>query len=342
MEAEMNGKQMRTMTPLPLLSYQDIMTQPLPAVEWVVEPLIACGDRVIVFGEFGSYKSWLLLDLGLYLGAGKPWLDKFAVPRPLGVLYVDGEMNERTLRRRTQRLGEGAGFSADPPFRALPWRGNRFDSPNVAQDLLRQVKAAGFDPAVIILESLRRFLVGSENEAEAVGHFWDAVDPIRQAGKTLIVSHHMRKPNPKGGNESRNRASGSTDILAGSDASFAVLREATGEILIENTKMREAEQPESLLVSLEDSGPNSPARMVFRGFAGNGFGEQERAEALIIAFLAKAPEGAARTGDILAETAAQGVSRTTSERALRALRRKGQVRNLAHGLWQLVGGPHAG
>jgi hypothetical protein len=327
--------------PLRLLAYGDILAEPLPPIHWLVNPLIASGDRVIVFGEYGSYKSWLLLDLSLHLAAEKPWLDQFSIPHPCPVLYVDGEMNERTLRRRIQRLGQGVGFGADLPFRALPHRGTRFASPEVAQRLLRDLQTVGYDPAVIILESLRRFLVGSENEAEAVGAFWDAVDPILQAGKTLIVSHHMRKPSPKGSNESRHRASGSTDILAGSDASFAVLKEPTGDILIECTKTREAEQPDSFLVSLEDSGPDSPARMVFRGFAGDSFGEQERAEALIIAFLAKAPDGAAKTCDIHAHTAAQGISLSTSERALRALQRTGQLRSVAHGHWQLVGGPQA-
>jgi RecA-family ATPase len=38
-------------------------------------------------------KSWLLLDPGLHLAAGKPWLGKFSIPHPRKVLYVDEEMS---------------------------------------------------------------------------------------------------------------------------------------------------------------------------------------------------------------------------------------------------------
>ena len=48
-------------TPLPLISFERIMQEELPAVEWIVDGLIARGDRVIVHGEFRSMKSWLLL-----------------------------------------------------------------------------------------------------------------------------------------------------------------------------------------------------------------------------------------------------------------------------------------
>jgi RecA-family ATPase len=83
---------------------------------------------------------------------------------------------------------------------------------------------AGFDPDVILLETLRRLMVGSELDAEDVGKFWRNVEPIRAEGKTSIVSHHMRKPSGQGINESRHRASRSTDILGGSGTAFAVTR----------------------------------------------------------------------------------------------------------------------
>jgi AAA domain-containing protein len=75
--------------PLPLISYSDVMTVDLPDTEWDVDGIIAREERVIFFGEWSSFKSWVALDLALHLAAGKPWLDKFAVPRPRRVLYVD-------------------------------------------------------------------------------------------------------------------------------------------------------------------------------------------------------------------------------------------------------------
>jgi RecA-family ATPase len=86
-------------TALPLISFERVMADDAPPVAWLVDPLIADGDRVVVYGEFGAMKSWLLLDLSLHLAAGHPWLGKFPIPVAKRVLFIDEEMNERTLRR---------------------------------------------------------------------------------------------------------------------------------------------------------------------------------------------------------------------------------------------------
>src|SRR5262245_25237865 len=132
--------------PLPLLSFDQIMTELPEPVEWIVEPLVGHGERVVLFGEFGSMKSWVLLDLGLHVAAGRPWLGKFHVPGPRRVLYVDEEMNLATLRRRIVRLGLGAEFEGTLPFTTLSRIGIRFTSPFVAKQLLERLDGAGFDP----------------------------------------------------------------------------------------------------------------------------------------------------------------------------------------------------
>src|SRR6478672_1253810 len=71
-----------------LIAFDTIMHEPLPPVDWLVESLIPNGSRSVVFGEFGCMKSWLLLDLGLHIAAGKHWLDQFAIPKPKSVLYI--------------------------------------------------------------------------------------------------------------------------------------------------------------------------------------------------------------------------------------------------------------
>src|SRR5262245_58098274 len=100
--------------PLPLISFERIMAEELPPIDWIVDGLIAQGDRVIVYGEFRSMKSWLLLHLGLSMAAGRPWLGNFGITSPRPVLYVDEEMSERTLRRRVKRLGQGAKLGTEP------------------------------------------------------------------------------------------------------------------------------------------------------------------------------------------------------------------------------------
>jgi hypothetical protein len=39
---------------LPLRSLETLLSAPLPPTDWLVEPLIANGNRVLVYGEWGS------------------------------------------------------------------------------------------------------------------------------------------------------------------------------------------------------------------------------------------------------------------------------------------------
>ena len=202
-----------------LLSFAKIINDPLPPIEWVIEPIIPHHSRVVVYGEFGSKKSWLLLDLALHIAGGVPWMDQYAVPGARSVLYMDEEMSEYELRRRVKRLALGANLeNKELPFRAISHLGMKFNETNVEQ-LLANLKTEGFDPDIVIVETLRRVLTGSENEAEDLSGFWQSVSPFLAAGKTLVLAHHMKKPNTngKGRGAARNRASGSTDILAGAE-----------------------------------------------------------------------------------------------------------------------------
>lgn len=157
--------------PLPLISFERIMSEELPPIEWIVDGLIAQGDRVIAYGPFASMKSWLLLHLGLHLAAGVSWLGKFGVSSGRRVLYIDEEMNERTLRRRVKRLGLGARLEAETiPFQIMSRVGVQFDA-NGADNLLAALVKSQFDPDIIIVETLRRVLQGSENDTEDVSAF---------------------------------------------------------------------------------------------------------------------------------------------------------------------------
>jgi regulatory protein RepA len=214
--------------PLNLMSFGAILAEPFPAVDWDIEPLVAHGSRVVIAGMYGSLKSWVLPHMGLSLAAGIDWLNRFRVSRPRRTLFIDEEMSVPGLARRVRRLAKGLGLESPAlPFQALSRAGIRFDASGAAW-LLQKLKESQFDPEVIFVETLRRVIVGSENDAKDVGEFWRGVDPIMQAGKTLLVSHHMRKPSRQGNDQMRDRVSGSTDIMAGSDSDITIHRPHPG------------------------------------------------------------------------------------------------------------------
>ncbi|GKS58534.1 hypothetical protein YTPLAS18_20610 [Nitrospira sp.] len=303
-----------------LISFQRIMQEPLPPTDWLVEKIIPAGNRGVLFGEFGCYKSWLLLHLGLHIAAGRSWLGQFLIPQPRSVLFIDEEMSEVELRRRVKQLAEGAGLQTeDLPFRAVSHAGIRCDERQIPR-LLEDLRLEGFDPDTVMVETFRRILVGSENEASDVSRFWLNVSPIFEARKTLILSHHMRKPGQMGAGENRYRASGSTDILAGADCSFAVTRR--GEIVtLECTKQRCGPENQPFDVKLhEPQGKDGPKELLFTGFHNANSSvptEEQRAVEVLRGYASGLADIVVRTSDILDYLQTQGIKQRTGERVLK-------------------------
>jgi 5S rRNA maturation endonuclease (ribonuclease M5) len=322
-----------------LISFADIIRDPLPRVAWEVEPIFSKGDRVLVYKEPGSFKSWTLLDLALALATGRSWLGTFSVPIPRRVLYVDEEMNRATLRRRIKRLVEGANISADHPElpRILSRTGVRFGKDGAAR-LLDTVHRDGFDPDVVIFESFRRVFAGrEENSAQDVARFWRNLEPLVQAGKTVIVSHHMNKPPSQGRRQARYRASGSTDLIAGADVALALTRVDANSVSIERVKSRETAEGASFVARLEEpGGPDGPVVLrIAKTLAADEPPKRTMAADHVVAFLAEQPELSASSGAIVAALAAQRVPRRTVYRALDALEVQGRVQRLGKGQWAL-------
>lgn len=325
--------------PLPLLSFHDIIKDALPPVDWLIEPIIANGDRIVVYGQFGSLKSWLLLQLGLSVAAGQPWLSTFHIPAPQSVLYVDEEMSVRTLRRRIKRLAMGSGLESESlSFRVLSQPGITFDARGAAT-LLTGLAQQSFNPNVILIETLRRVLCGNENDAEAVSAFWKNIEPLRASGKTVIISHHMRKPYKEGEQNSRYRASGSTDILAGADSAYAIELEEESLLRMTCVKSRNAEEPKPFYVSLKDSDIDGPILMHFEGFhqdAPAKMQEHKRVLPVLREILATAPGGTIKTRDLIRQLGERGIAERTAQRALTSARERGEVTPLRHGVWQWI------
>jgi len=85
-----------------LLSFEQLLTLPLPErkrhLAWLPE-----GGNIMVFGRRGIGKTMFELGLTAALTTGTPFL-KWQVDAPVGVLYIDGEMQLDELRSRATAL----------------------------------------------------------------------------------------------------------------------------------------------------------------------------------------------------------------------------------------------
>jgi hypothetical protein len=335
--------------------FSRIIPHPTPRVQWLLgddtDGLIAKGSRVVLYGEFGSWKSWLALDLAMALATGQPWLGHFKTHQPRSVLYVDEEMAFRTLARRIKRLAMGYGLNGPAaetlPALALTHVGLRLDTPESAAQFLDDVQQQwDFDPDVIVVETIRRVLVGSEVDAKDVANLWRAVEPWRdEQGKrrTILLVHHMRKRSFQGPNTARERASGSTDLLAGADVGLAIERDYRSRdvLTVECVKSRDSGEPR-FSVSAHLTDPDGPVVFRFQGHADKA-GTASRSPQLdlaktrILEYVTERPgmTWPAIEASVTAAPDSEGrrVSKSTAQRARRDLASLGQIEAVSGGLF---------
>lgn len=321
-----------------LRAFREMIEEAVPAVDWIIEGLIVKGDRVLVYGEPGAMKSWILLHLGLHLAAGHPWLGTFNTAQVKSVLYVDEEMSERTLHRRICRLASGASLGNENlKFMSISGTNFRFET---GRDLLQECNAQQFNPDVVIVETLRSVMVGDENSAQDVRNVWRSLEPLRQQGKTVIISHHMRKPQLRQTN-ARYRASGSTDLIGGPDTALAVERVGNRCMAkVTHIKCRNAEEHNPFTIHLRDRGQGQDCPVILvpgdsHDTASVVMGANVQLANQIREHLASLPERRATTSQIKQHFGDQAVTADRVDKALRCLRHDPQINHSHRGLWAL-------
>lgn len=258
-----------------ILTAEHCVNEPLPPVRWNVEPLIAQGDSVMLFGRWASYKSWIVLSLGLHMAAGRAWLG-FPIHQPLKVWFIDEEMRPRRVQGRVKRLIAGAKLPSDIPFIACSGEGFHAWSSRQVQEFEARLLKETFNANVVVIETLRQTMAGSEDKSEAVAQFWDNLRAI-QRDRTVIVSHHTRKPalpqaarfSPRGyrpqDDDMSHEARGSGRLMDHPDVVLGIRR--VGEdmgldaVLLEHLKARDSRLQSPQGIELLFEGDNGPVRL---------------------------------------------------------------------------------
>jgi len=164
----------------------ELIKEPLPDIDYWMTSLIPKNLLILIGGRAGAFKSMFTLSLALAMARGGFFLDTFRATGSPKVLLYDLENGERVIHRRVRYILKNDVENAKlSNFHYL----TDFDKNNIKKELKMAME---YD--LIILDSYRRFLVGSENESEITDKFYrEWLKPLRESGKTVIIVHHFRK-----------------------------------------------------------------------------------------------------------------------------------------------------
>lgn len=193
----------------------------------LVEGLLGRSGMTVLYGESGTGKTFVTIDLACHIAAGRPWRGR-AVEQGV-VIYVAAEAPESVKRRiwawkhhhRVERLPV---LIVDSSVDLLN------GSTEALVELVQQVRREHGRVAMVVIDTLARAMTGNENSPDDMGKFVAACGRIREAGEAnVLVVHHSGKDAARG-------ARGHSCLRAATDAEIEI---TPG--LIRVTKSRDGE-----------------------------------------------------------------------------------------------------
>lgn len=198
----------------------------LPPQTWLVKGVIPQTGMGIVYGDSGSGKTFITIDLALSIARGLSW-QACRIKQATGVLYVSAE-GGGAMGARLQAYAK----HHDTDLSALPFgvvtvglnlRGGDYLK---VIDGCQEMRSRGAPIGLIVLDTLNRTMGGGdENSSQDMGAYLDAVARVvEKTGAFVLVVHHSGKDAKKG-------ARGHSSLRAAVDTELEVKAEGATQIL---------------------------------------------------------------------------------------------------------------
>ena len=202
----------------PLLPKGFIQVKDMQNVQanWLVKGIIEDDTHTLWYGETGSYKSFLALDLALHIALGMDWLGRKTKRGPVLIIAGEGQggLSRRVNAwRKHHNISQARWDNAQVVFSKQPMP---FMISDKAFGLIEEAVET-LKPALIVVDTLSRAMAGmDENSVKDVTAYIEKVDSLRKVcGSTIISVHHT-------GHSSKDRPRGSYSLMAGVDSYFKI------------------------------------------------------------------------------------------------------------------------
>jgi len=189
---------------------------------WIIKGVIPRAELVVLFGESGSGKSFLALDMAAAIARGINWRENRTKAGRVVYIAAEGGGGVRG-RLRAYELHHGITLDGLPLgiIHATPNFLQKADALDVAKAIV-----AGGPADVVIVDTFAQVIPGAnENAAEDIGKALTHCRGIHRAtGAVVVLVHHAGKDPTRG-------ARGWSGLRAAADAEIEVLRMITGRMV---------------------------------------------------------------------------------------------------------------
>jgi hypothetical protein len=217
------------------IDFKDVRLNRAP--RYLVRDVLPREGIAVVWGPPKEGKSFWLFDLCMHVALGREYRGKQVRQGVVvyGCFEGVGGFEARIEAFRRERLDDAG---ADVPFVLMP---GALDLIKRHKELIAAMRAnmEGVSPAIIVLDTLARSLVGSESSDEDMAAYIRAADAIKDAfGCCVAIVHHC--------GHDRTRFRGHSSLLGALDAEISVTRKDDGGVIMtEVERMKDGREGET-------------------------------------------------------------------------------------------------
>lgn len=198
---------------------------------WIVKGVLPWAELVVVFGESGAGKSFLVVDMAAAVARGLSWRGRRVIQG--AVVYVAAEGAGGARNRFRAYCHEHQLKLEDVPIGVIENAPNLMLAEDV-KDLIAAIRRFG-SPLLIVVDTLAQSMPGgNENTGEDVGRVLGHCKQIHKStGAMVVLVHHAGKDTTKG-------ARGWSGLRAAADAEIEIVRDGSArEAII--TKLKDGQ-----------------------------------------------------------------------------------------------------
>lgn len=210
--------------------------------KYMIKGVLPRATLGVLFGESGSGKSFITLDMCIAIALGQPWRGKRT--KQGRVVYI---VAEGAAGFRNRVIAYLKHYGIDPATVPLDILN---DTPNLllkedVQELIKGLLVSGEPPALLVIDTLAQSMAGAnENASEDMGKALAHCKGIHKStGAMVLLVHHSGKDSSKG-------ARGWSGMRAAADVELEVTRSTQGRAL-RTTKQKDGADFEAWGFDLE-------------------------------------------------------------------------------------------
>lgn len=223
-------------------SAHSLMQEP-SKINWIIQSYIDKGSFSVLFGEPGSMKSFLAIDIGLCVASGHSWHDS-QIRNHGTVFYIAGEGFAGLSRRLKAWSLANSTSLTNVPFFISDRSAQILDGESINEVVQRidDLQSKHGKPILVIIDTLNRnFGSGDENSTVDMTAFVSRIDAyIRfRYGCAVLIVHHSPLNDPS-------RARGASALRAALDWEYSLKRQGKDKIILAVTKVKDHEPPPAI------------------------------------------------------------------------------------------------